>query len=150
DFGKQGYRVLGVAKSHFEGNDFPEKQQDCNFEFLGFTVFYDPPKKNIHEVFQKIYDAGTKAKVITGDNADTSNAIARQARSINETPAVNGSEIIHHTETELIELSKKTTLFTRMFPEAKLAMVNAFKKDGEVVAMLGDGVNDAPALKAAH
>jgi len=150
DFGKQGYRVLGVARSNFEENDFPEKQRDFNFEFLGFTVFYDPPKKNIQEVFQKIYDAGIKVKVITGDNADTTNAIARQAGIINETPAVNGAEIIHHTETELIELSKKTTLFTRMFPEAKLAMVNAFKKDGEVVAMLGDGVNDAPALKAAH
>ena len=150
DFGKQGYRLLGVAKSNFEENDFPEKQRDFNFEFLGFTVFYDPPKKNIQEVFQKIYDAGIKVKVITGDNADTTHAIARQAGIINETPAVNGAEIIHHTETELIELSKKTTLFTRMFPEAKLAMVNAFKKDGEVVAMLGDGVNDAPALKAAH
>nr|WP_298002869.1 cation-translocating P-type ATPase [uncultured Flavobacterium sp.] len=150
DFGKQGYRLLGVAKSNFEGTDYPEKQQDFNFEFLGFTVFYDPPKKNIQEVFQKIYDAGIKVKVITGDNADTTNAIALQAGIINETPAVNGAEIIHHTETELIELSKKTTLFTRMFPEAKLAMVNAFKKDGEVVAMLGDGVNDAPALKAAH
>lgn len=150
DFGKQGYRLLGVAKSNFEGTDYPEKQQDFNFEFLGFTVFYDPPKKNIQQVFKKIYDAGIKVKVITGDNADTTNAIARQAGIINETPAVNGAEIIHHTETELIELSKKTTLFTRMFPEAKLAMVNAFKKDGEVVAMLGDGVNDAPALKAAH
>ena len=150
DYGKQGYRLLGVAKSNFEGTDYPEKQQDFNFEFLGFTVFYDPPKKNIQQVFQKIYDAGIKVKVITGDNADTTNAIARQAGIINETPAVNGAEMIHHTETELIELSKKTTLFTRMFPEAKLAMVNAFKKDGEVVAMLGDGVNDAPALKAAH
>jgi Ca2+-transporting ATPase len=150
DFGKQGYRVLGVAKSNFEGTDYPEKQQDFNFEFLGFTVFYDPPKKNIQEVFQKIYDAGIKVKVITGDNADTTNAIARQAGIINETPAVNGAEIIHHTEPELIELSRKTTLFTRMFPEAKLKIVNAFKKDEEVVAMLGDGVNDAPALKAAH
>lgn len=150
DFGKQGYRVLGVAKSNFEENDFPEKQRDFNFEFLGFTVFYDPPKKNIQEVFQKIYDAGIKVKVITGDNAETTNAIAQQAGIINETPAVNGAEIIHHTETELIELSRKTTLFTRMFPEAKLKIVNAFKKDEEVVAMLGDGVNDAPALKAAH
>jgi len=150
DFGKQGYRVLGVAKSNFEENDFPEKQQDFNFEFLGFTVFYDPPKKNIQEVFQKIYDAGIKVKVITGDNADTTLAIARQAGIINETPTVNGAEIIHHTEPELIELTRKTTLFTRMFPEAKLKIVNAFKKDEEVVAMLGDGVNDAPALKAAH
>jgi len=150
DFGKKGYRVLGVAKSYFEGNNFPKKQQDFHFEFLGFTVFYDPPKKGIQQVFQKIYDAGIKVKVITGDNADTTYAIARQAGIINQTPAVNGSEIIHHSEVELIALSQKTTLFTRMFPEAKLAMVNAFKQNGEVVAMLGDGVNDAPALKAAH
>lgn len=150
DFGKQGYRVLGVAKCYFEGNNFPQKQQDFNFEFLGFTVFYDPPKKNIQQVFQKIYDAGIKVKVITGDNADTTNAIARQAGIINPTAAVNGSEITHHSEAELIEISKDTTLFTRMFPEAKLAVVNALKQSGEIVAMLGDGVNDAPALKAAH
>ncbi len=150
DFGSQGYRVLGVAKCNFEGSHFPEKQQDFNFEFLGFTVFYDPPKENIQQVFKKIYDAGIKVKVITGDNADTTKAIAKQAGIINLAPAVNGSEIVHYTEEELVELSEKTTLFTRMFPEAKLAMVKAFKKGGEVVAMLGDGVNDAPALKAAH
>ncbi len=150
EVGKQGYRVLGVAKADFKGNNFPEKQQDFSFEFLGFTVFYDPPKKGIQEVFQHLYDAGIKVKIITGDNADTTKAIAQQAGIINENPAVNGSEIVHHTEQELIELSRKTTLFTRMFPEAKLRMVNAFKKDEEVVAMLGDGVNDAPALKAAH
>lgn len=150
EFGKQGYRVLGVAKCNFEGTNFPEKQQDLNFDFLGFTVFYDPPKKGIQQVFQKIYDAGIKVKIITGDNADTTYAIAQQAGIISPTVAVNGAEIIHHTEEELIELSRRTTLFTRMFPEAKLAMVQAFKQDGEVVAMLGDGVNDAPALKAAH
>ncbi|MBX3257139.1 MAG: cation-translocating P-type ATPase [Chitinophagaceae bacterium] len=150
DFGQQGYRVLGVAKCYFEGNHFPGKQQDFDFEFLGFTVFYDPPKKDIQQVFQKIYDAGIKVKVITGDNADTTNAIARQAGIVNHTPAVNGSEITHHSEIELRTLAKDTTLFTRMFPEAKLAVVNALKQSGEIVAMLGDGVNDAPALKAAH
>jgi Ca2+-transporting ATPase len=149
-FGKQGYRVLGVAKSDFEGNDFPEKQQDFKFEFLGFTVFYDPPKQNIQQVFRKIYDAGIKVKVITGDNADTTNAIAQQAGIKNNSPAVNGAEITHQSEAELMALSNETTLFTRMFPEAKLSVVNALKQSGEVVAMLGDGVNDAPALKAAH
>ena len=150
NFGKHGYRVLGVAKANFEGTNFPETQQEFSFDFLGFTVFYDPPKEGIKEVFQKIYDAGIKVKVITGDNADTTYAIAQQAGITNPSPAVTGTEIVHHTETELIELSRNTTLFTRMFPDAKLAMVNALKQDGEVVAMLGDGVNDAPALKAAH
>ncbi|PRB06097.1 haloacid dehalogenase [Chryseobacterium sp. MYb7] len=149
-FGQQGYRVLGVAKSHFEGNNFPKRQQDFVFEFLGLTVFYDPPKKGIEEVFQSIYDAGIKVKVITGDNEDTTKAIAIQAGIINMAPALNGSEIMNNTEEALMEISEKTTLFTRMFPDAKLAIVHALKKKGEVVAMLGDGVNDGPALKAAH
>ena len=150
DFGKKGYRLLGVGKSNFEGENYPKKQQDLEFEFLGFVIFNDPPKKGIKEVFQKIYDAGIKVKVITGDNADTTYAIAKQAGIINNSSSVNGAEIIDHSPEELIELSRRITLYTRMFPEAKLAMVNAFKKDGEVVAMLGDGVNDAPALKASH
>ncbi|MDD3004449.1 cation-translocating P-type ATPase [Flavobacterium sp.] len=150
DLAKQGYRLLAVAKSVFNGTDFPKAQQDFSFEFLGFTVFYDPPKNEIQAVFQKIYAAGIQVKVITGDNAETTNAIAKQAGIINHSPAVNGTDILTHTEVELQELSKNTTLFTRMFPEAKLAMIKALKKNGEVVAMLGDGVNDAPALKAAH
>lgn len=150
EFGQQGYRVLGVAKCDFKGNNFPEKQQEFNFDFLGFTVFYDPPKQNIQQVFRKIYDAGIKVKVITGDNADTTNAISQQAGIKNNSPAVNGSEITQHSEAELMALLNETTLFTRMFPEAKLSVVNTLKQSGEVVAMLGDGVNDAPALKAAH
>ncbi len=149
-FGKQGYRVLGVGKSRFDGNNFPEKQQDYPFEFLGFIVFYDPPKEGIQEVFQQIYSAGIKVKVITGDNADTTHAIAHQAGIINNHPAVNGADIIKLPQEELKSVSDKTILFTRMFPEAKLATVNALKENGEVVAMLGDGVNDAPALKSAH
>ncbi|KPE52752.1 cation-translocating P-type ATPase [Chryseobacterium indologenes] len=149
-FGQQGYRVLGVAKSHFEGSNFPKRQQDFVFELLGLTVFYDPPKQGIHDVFQSIYDAGIKVKVITGDNEDTTKAIAMQAGIINTTPAINGSEIINSSEEALMRISEQTTLFTRMFPDAKLAVVNALKKKGEVVAMLGDGVNDGPALKAAH
>ncbi|SKB65549.1 Ca2+-transporting ATPase [Soonwooa buanensis] len=150
EFGEQGYRVLGVAKSHFEGNNFPEKQQDFSFEFLGLTVFYDPPKKGIKNVFQHIYDAGIKVKVITGDNADTTKAIAMQAGIMNDEPAVNGNEVTSSSEDDLKKISEKTTLFTRMFPEAKLDVVNALKAQGNVVAMLGDGVNDGPALKAAH
>ncbi|WP_374460935.1 cation-translocating P-type ATPase [Chryseobacterium taeanense] len=150
EFGEQGYRVLGVAKSHLEGNNFPEKQQDFVFEFLGLTVFYDPPKKGIKNVFQHIYDAGIDVKVITGDNADTTKAIALQAGIKNNTPAVNGSEIAAGSEENLITLTENTVLFTRMFPEAKLRVINALKAHGDVVAMLGDGVNDGPALKAAH
>lgn len=150
DLAKQGYRLLGVAKSTFEGNHFPVNQQEFKFQFIGFTVFFDPPKKGIENVFKQIYDAGIQVKVITGDNEDTTNAIAKQAGIVNDSTAINGTDIIKLQEDELNSISKSTTLFTRMFPEAKLKMINTFKSSGEVVAMLGDGVNDAPALKAAH
>ena len=149
-YGEQGFRLLGVGKAKFEGDDFPVKQQDFEFQFLGLTVFYDPPKNGIHDVFQHIYEAGIKVKVITGDNADTTKAIAAQAGIRILTPPVNGSEIVNRSEDEIMVIAEETTLFTRMFPDAKLAIVNALKKRGEVVAMLGDGVNDGPALKAAH
>jgi Ca2+-transporting ATPase len=148
--GQQGFRVLGVGKAQFEGHNFPEQQQDFTFEFLGFIVFYDPPKQGIQEVFKTIENAGIKVKVITGDNAETTRAIAQQAGINNPEPAVNGADVLNLDQEDLIRVAGKTTLFTRMFPEAKLATVNALKANGEVVAMLGDGVNDAPALKAAH
>lgn len=150
NFGEQGFRVLGVAKSHFEGDNFPEKQQDFRFDFLGLVVFFDPPKRGIQEVFQHIYDAGIKVKVITGDNSDTTQSIAAQAGIVNTVDAIEGKAIMNYSEDQLLEEVEKKVLFTRMFPDAKLTVINALKKKGEVVAMLGDGVNDGPALKAAH
>ena len=150
DFGKQGYRTLGVARCYFERNDFPLRQQDFEFEFLGLVVFHDPPKAGIKNVFRQIYDAGIQVKVITGDNADTANAIALQAGIINNAGAVNGNDLMQLSDKELQNISERSTLFTRMFPADKLAVVNALKSKNEIVAMLGDGVNDAPALKAAH
>ncbi|RAV29168.1 cation-translocating P-type ATPase [Sinomicrobium soli] len=149
-FGHEGYRVLGVAGCQFEGSDFPTRQQEFRFDFLGLTVFYDPPKKGIKEVFQHIYEAGIKVKVITGDNADTTKAIASLAGIRQTDTAVNGTEIMTYEEKELVEVVAHNTLFTRMFPDAKVAVIHALKKRGEEVAMLGDGVNDGPALKAAH
>lgn len=150
EFGKQGYRLLGVAKSNFEGDDFPKKQQDIQFEFLGMVVFYDPPKKGIDEVFRKFKEAGIKIKVITGDNAQTTKSIALQSGIRGVSDPVNGDEISHLSEEELMKVVDQKVLFTRMFPEAKLRVINALKKNNEVVVMLGDGVNDGPALKAAH
>ncbi|MFV0142177.1 cation-translocating P-type ATPase [Empedobacter falsenii] len=150
DFGLKGFRLLGVAKSNFEEDNFPKHQQDLPFEFLGFVVFYDPPKKGINTVFQQIYDAGIKVKVITGDNAETTKSIAEQAGILHADNSITGSEIAQLSEKDLLQTAHDKVLFARMFPEAKLAVVKALKEDGEVVAMLGDGVNDGPALKAAH
>jgi len=150
NLGSQGFRILGVARSNFQGNNFPEKQQDFKFDFLGLVVFYDPPKKGIQEVFSHIYDAGIKVKVITGDNVDTTRSIALQAGIKQTSQAIEGKDIMEFSEEQLLQAAEEKVLFTRMFPDAKLAVVNALKKQGEVVAMLGDGVNDSPALKAAH
>lgn len=150
DFATKGYRLLGVAKSTFDSTDFPKQQQDLPFELLGFVVFYDPPKKGINEVFQKMYDAGIKVKVITGDNAETTMSIANQAGIIHAEDQITGTEIAQLSEEKLFKVADEKVLFSRMFPEAKLAIVNALKENGEIVAMVGDGVNDGPALKAAH
>lgn len=146
----EGFRILGVAKTTFQGTDFPKRQQEFAFDFIGFTVFQDPPKKGIREVFEKIYDAGIEVKVITGDNPDTTLAIATQAGIRMEGEVMRGYDLMHVSDPDLAQITKNTTLFTRMFPESKLRVVNMLKKEGEIVAMLGDGVNDAPALKAAH
>jgi Ca2+-transporting ATPase len=148
DFGSEGYRVLGVAKSHFEGEEFPEKQQSLPFVFLGLVVFYDPPKKGIQDVFKQIYDAGIIVKVITGDNADTAKSISMQAGILDADRAIDGKDLMTYSGSELLGKVKENVLFSRMYPEAKLKIVKALKEEGEVVAMVGDGVNDAPALKA--
>lgn len=148
--GSQGFRILGVARADFEGSAFPEKQQDFKFDFLGLVVFYDPPKKGIQEVFSQIYNAGIKVKVITGDNVDTTRSIALQAGIKHTSQVIEGKDIMEYSDSELLKAAEEKVLFTRMFPDAKLAVVNALKKQGEIVAMLGDGVNDSPALKAAH
>ncbi|QRM90815.1 HAD-IC family P-type ATPase [Lacinutrix sp. WUR7] len=146
----EGYRVLGVAETHFEGNDYPEKQQDFPFHFKGIVAFYDPPKKNIASVFEDFNLAGIKVKIITGDNALTTKAIAKEIGFKGYEKSITGDELMQLNATELQQKVADTTIFTRMFPQAKLKIINALKANNEIVAMTGDGVNDGPALKAAH
>jgi Ca2+-transporting ATPase len=141
---------LGVGYSDFEGTDFPKMQQHIQFNFVGLIVFYDPPKENIQHVIKQFYDAGIQVKVITGDNSATTKAIAEKAGIKNATTAIEGHEIMAMSEPEMLKAIHTTSLLTRMFPEAKLAVMMALKKDNQVVAMVGDGVNDGPALKASH
>ncbi|CAL1519850.1 cation-translocating P-type ATPase [Chitinophaga sp. MM2321] len=147
---EKGYRILGVASSSFTGNDFPAAQQELPFTFIGLVAFYDPPKANINEVFQHFYNAGIAIKIITGDNSTTTKAIARQAGLRQPDQATDGAALMQLDMPEMQQQLRDVNIFTRMFPEAKLAAINALKADNEVVAMTGDGVNDGPALKAAH
>ncbi|WP_064197469.1 MULTISPECIES: cation-translocating P-type ATPase [Emticicia] len=147
---KDGYRVLAVGEAQLEGDIYPATQQEFKFGFKGLVAFYDPPKKNIQAVLKSFYKAGIDVKIITGDNAATTTAIAKQIDFKGFERSLTGDELMQLSETELQQRVKDTNLFTRMFPEAKLRIINALKAQNEIVAMTGDGVNDGPALKAAH
>ncbi|WP_449398080.1 HAD-IC family P-type ATPase [Chryseobacterium wanjuense] len=149
-FTTQGYRVLGVGVSELSGDNFPEHQQDFIFDYKGLVAFYDPPKKNIPDVLKDFYQAGISVKIITGDNSDTTMAIARQIGFQGHEKSITGEDLMKMQDAEFQDCVKKINIFTRMFPEAKLRIIKALKAEKEIVAMTGDGVNDGPALKAAH
>ena len=145
-----GYRVLGVGEANFSGNNFPVTQQEFKFKFKGIVAFYDPPKENIQWVLKDFYAAGVAVKIVTGDNAATTTAIAKQIGFKGYEKSITGDELMKLPDAELQERIVDTNVFTRMFPDAKLKIINALKTKNEIVAMTGDGVNDGPALKAAH
>lgn len=147
---QSGYRVLGVGLGDWAGEAYPSQQQQLPFRFMGLVAFYDPPKANIGQVFESFYAAGIQVKIITGDNAATTGSIARQVGFRGAAQTMNGEDLMQLDEAGLREKVKSVQIFTRMFPEAKLRIINALKANGEIVAMTGDGVNDGPALKAAH
>ncbi len=149
-FTKDGYRVLCVADTSHKGIDFPKTQQEFKFDFKGALAFYDPPKKNIHEVLTHFYKAGIAVKIVTGDNAATTRSIAEQVGFKGYDKTISGDELMLLSDIELDKRVTEMQIFTRMFPEAKLRIINALKRNNEIVAMTGDGVNDGPALKAAH
>jgi Ca2+-transporting ATPase len=149
-FSAEGYRVLGVAEAISNSKDFPQKQQEFKFKFKGILAFYDPPKKNIAKVLSNFYDAGINVKIITGDNEATTVSIAKQIGFEGYEKHISGKDLMLLSEKDLAKKVIETQIFTRMFPEAKLRIINELKNQNEIVAMTGDGVNDGPALKAAH
>lgn len=150
EYAKLGYRVLGVGKSSWKEKHWPVSQEEFEFEFLGLIVFQDPPKENIIETIKTFNDAGITVKMITGDYAETALAIAGQIKLSHNGEVLTGKEVLHLSATALQQKVKAVNIYARMFPEAKLKVIEALKDEGEIVAMTGDGVNDGPALKAAH
>lgn len=145
-----GYRLLGIGEATFEGANFPKTQQEFQFKFKGLAAFHDPPKKNIQTVLENFYTAGISVKIITGDNPATTAAIAKQVGFREYEKSISGDQLMKLSDAELQKIALNTNIFTRMFPEAKLKIINALKAENQIVAMTGDGVNDGPALKAAH
>ena len=146
----QGYRILAVGETAMEGDAWPAEQQHFTFTYLGLVAFHDPPKPNIDRVFRSFTAAGIRTVIITGDNPVTATAIARQVAFPMAGEPVQGDAVQAMDDAALASAVRSRNLFTRMFPKAKLRVVKALKAQGEVVAMTGDGVNDGPALKAAH
>jgi P-type Ca2+ transporter type 2C len=145
----EGLRVLGVARASFAGHTWPDSQHDFDFELLGLVGLADPLRQSVPEAVSECRSAGIRVVMITGDYPATARAIARQA-GIDASDLVTGTELKQLSDAELARRVRTATVFARILPEQKLRIVQALKANGEIVAMTGDGVNDAPSLKAAH
>lgn len=146
----RGLRLIAVARSAFDKTKLPSRQHDFDFEFLGLLGFIDPIRSTVPQAIKECYNAGIRVIMITGDYPGTAQYIAQQIGLSDPTKFITGSELVHMKPELLREKIKSANLFARIVPEQKLTIVNALKEDGYIVAMTGDGVNDAPALKSAH
>ncbi len=159
-----GLRVLGVARAALMGapppflpphpslnpEHLPDKQHDFPFQFLGLVGLSDPVRPTVAAAIQECHTAGVRVVMITGDYPGTAQTIARQIGLLEIDNIITGAELDRMSDTELQQRIETTNIFARAVPEQKLRLVNALQSKGEVVAMTGDGVNDAPALKAAQ
>jgi ATPase, P-type (transporting), HAD superfamily, subfamily IC len=145
----KGLRILGVAKSSFSLSELPRIQHDFVFTFLGLIGFADPVRPGIAEAVSECYAAGIRIIMITGDYPRTASNIADQIGILHTDNTVTGTDLTKCSDDDLKERLKTATVFARAVPEQKLRIVRALKANNEVVAMTGDGVNDAPALKSA-
>ncbi len=143
-------RILGVARASFKSSKLPGNQHDFSFEFLGLVGFADPIRPAVPPAVQECRSSGIRVIMITGDYPGTAQKIARQIGIPSEGGVITGPELDAMGDEELTEKLAQVNLFARIVPEQKMKIVQALKRRGEIVAMTGDGVNDAPALKAAH
>jgi len=147
---EDGLRVLAVASGHYRGEGLPSSQHDFDFKWLGLLGFEDPLRESVPAAIAEAKSAGIEVMMITGDYPSTARAIATQAGISPESGVLTGPEIAAMDDTTLASALLRNRIFARIQPEQKLRLVESLKARGEVVAMTGDGVNDAPALKAAH
>jgi Ca2+-transporting ATPase len=144
-----GRRVLGVARARIDDGGAPELLGSASWTPLGLVAFADPLRESVPQAVRECRSAGVRVVMITGDFAPTARAIA-DAAGIEAGAMLTGAELDRLNDVELAERVRHTSVFARIDPLQKLRIVQAFKANGEVVAMTGDGVNDAPSLQAAH
>jgi len=150
DLAEAGWRVLAVARGAATSDALPSRQHDFDFVPLGLLAFEDPLRASVPAAVSQARAAGIAVAMITGDHAATALAIARQAGIETAAGALTGKQLQALGDAELGAAVRKVRVFARVQPEQKLRLVRALSANGETVAMTGDGVNDAPALKAAH
>jgi Ca2+-transporting ATPase len=149
EMAKDGLRVLGVATAKFEGASFPRSQEAFAFRFLGLVGLADPLRPSVPDAIRECRSAGIRVIMITGDYPATAKAIAKQA-GLDASTVTTGEQIKAMDDAALAHDVRTANVFARITPDQKLRIVQALKSNGEIVAMTGDGVNDAPSLKAAH
>ncbi len=145
----QGMRVLAVAQARYSGTGWPSTPEGFAIDWLGLVGLADPLRPAVPDAVKQCQQAGIRVVMITGDYPATAQAIAKEAGLPCE-KVVTGAQLDALSDADLNAVVREVHIFARILPEQKLRLVNAFKADGEIVAMTGDGVNDAPALKAAH
>ncbi|MCW3849533.1 cation-translocating P-type ATPase [Sphingomonas sp. LB-2] len=143
-----GLRVLAVAEARWRGAAFPSSQRGFDFAYRGLVGLQDPLRAAVPEAVRQCRSAGIRVVMITGDYPETARAIAREA-GIAEGEVVTGAQLVQMDDAELARRVREITIFARIMPEQKLRIVQALQAAGEIVGMTGDGVNDAPSLKAA-
>jgi Ca2+-transporting ATPase len=146
----RGLRILGVARSRFGSSDLPGQQHDFPFDFVGLVGLADPVRPGVQEAMAECAAAGIRVIMITGDYTGTAASIASAIGLPASAGIITGAELDAMDDGALRERIRSVNIFARVVPEQKLRIVQALKANNEVVAMTGDGVNDAPALKAAH
>ena len=150
EMSKQGLRVIAVGEMHPKSKeDIPAAITDSILTLCGLIGLADPPRESVKKDIEQCTRAGVRVVMITGDNGITASSIAKQIGMPNCDHIITGDEINAMTDEELREHVKDVSIFSRVVPEHKMRIVKAFKENGEIVAMTGDGVNDAPALKNA-
>ncbi|MCS5711472.1 HAD-IC family P-type ATPase [Candidatus Berkiella aquae] len=146
---EHGLRILAVAKGTYSGNILPKNQNDLAFTFIGLLGLSDPLREGIPQAVQECHEAGIRVIMITGDYPLTAKAIGAQA-GLSSNEILTGDELKHLRDEELQNRIQSTNICARITPNQKFRIVKALKANNHIVAMTGDGVNDAPALKSAH
>jgi Ca2+-transporting ATPase len=149
EMAKNGLRLLGVAESTWNSNMLPVNQNEFPFQFIGLIAFEDPIRPEVPNSIKECKDAGIKVIMLTGDFPSTAKSIAEEAGLESSIEILTGSDIEAMTNETLKEKIQSINIFARIVPHQKLRIIQALKSNGEIVAMTGDGINDAPALKAA-